>query len=371
MPHHTPGPEPDALDPLARAQLLLTVLDEGRRTATYKLALLLALLDCSLLGVDPQGRPPTRLPTRALANRVLELYWRQVRDRPGATDVYRQSSQPRAVTVDAVRALWVAARAAGLTSFSLVRTVLGEHYQQTLDTVELNLVQMPLGRLQRPAGSAPDYPRFLYDDAPFHAGVTARQLARAPLHVDLQPGVGAWLISLGGLLRPLLEVHWTRAVARFNDDELVDDRLRDFLFGAERENLVPVREGLREAQNGCCFYCGDRLQPRAVEVDHFIPWSRIPNDALGNLVLADSRCNNSKRNHYADIPLLVRWATRPATPLEELAAARGWPLQVEQSHSIARGLYAQLPVQQNVWVAPGVFTVLDRDELLLGLETLA
>jgi hypothetical protein len=66
-------------DALAWAQLLLTVLDEGRRTATYELAVLLALLDCCVLGADVQGRPPQSVPVHDLARRVLELNWRQVR----------------------------------------------------------------------------------------------------------------------------------------------------------------------------------------------------------------------------------------------------------------------------------------------------
>lgn len=71
------GGRPD--EALAWAQLLLTILEEGRRTATYKLAVLLALLDCCVLGTDAQGRAPRSIPVRDLAGRVLELYWRQVR----------------------------------------------------------------------------------------------------------------------------------------------------------------------------------------------------------------------------------------------------------------------------------------------------
>ena len=39
----------------AWAQLVLTILDEGRRTATYKLAVLLALIDCCALLADADG----------------------------------------------------------------------------------------------------------------------------------------------------------------------------------------------------------------------------------------------------------------------------------------------------------------------------
>jgi hypothetical protein len=234
---------------------------------------------------------------------------------------------------------------------------------------------MPLGKLQRPLGfSEPagrdDYPRFLYDDGAFHEGVTARQVRATSMRVVLEPGVGDWLVSLAGLLRPLLELHWTREVARFNGTELAEDRLRDFLFGSERENLARLRPGLLDAQQGRCFYCGATLRAGQVDVDHFVPWSRVPNDGLQNLVLADRRCNNSKRDHWADLPLLTTWAARPQDVLRQVADDAGWPLRQVESRRIARGLYARLPEGTHLWQQPGVFAVLDRVRLVEVLAVL-
>jgi hypothetical protein len=107
-----------------------------------------------------------------------------------------------------------------------------------------------------------------------------------------------------------------------------------------------------------------------VEVDHFVPWLRLPNDSLGNLVLADRRCNNAKRDHYADLDLLVRWADRPAGVLAQVADGAGWPLQLSRSRQVARGLYAHLPSGTALWQQPGVYTVLDRGRLLDVLSML-
>ncbi len=68
-------------------------------------------------------------------------------------------------------------------------------------------------------------------------------------------------------------------------------------------------------QDNARFYCGDRLATRR-EVDHFLAWSRWPNDAVENLVIADHR-NNSKSDHLAadDLAQLVvdaRWTSKPA-----------------------------------------------------------
>jgi hypothetical protein len=61
------------------AERLLLVIDEGRRTATYKLALLLALIDGCAAHAGPDGRAPEVLHTRTIAEHVLRLYFPQAR----------------------------------------------------------------------------------------------------------------------------------------------------------------------------------------------------------------------------------------------------------------------------------------------------
>lgn len=56
------------------AERLLQVIEEGRRTATYKLALLTALIDASADNADGAGRAPQSLHTREIARHVLRLY---------------------------------------------------------------------------------------------------------------------------------------------------------------------------------------------------------------------------------------------------------------------------------------------------------
>jgi hypothetical protein len=233
---------------------------------------------------------------------------------------------------------------------------------------------MPLGKLQRPvefsrAGNA-EYPRFLYDDAPFHEGITHRRLKRHPLAITLAPGVGESLVSLAGLLRPLIELHWTRDVARFNRISLAEDRLRDFPFGSSRVALTSVRAGLLDAQAGRCFYCAAEMTGDQVDVDHFVPWSRIPNYGLANLVLADKRCNNQKHDNYASLDLVARWAERPVRALREIADDAKWPLRLFESLGIARSLYAHVPGGTRLWAGPGAFELLDRRLLSDVLPTL-
>ena len=60
------------------AERLLEVIDSGRRTATYKLALLIAPLDLCARHSDTLGRAPELLYTRDIAEQVAVLYWPQV-----------------------------------------------------------------------------------------------------------------------------------------------------------------------------------------------------------------------------------------------------------------------------------------------------
>jgi len=73
-------------DALALGEKLLALLDESARTTTYKPALLLALIDRA------QEYPVQEsIPMRALAERVVELYWPQTLIYPTTGCVLKQS----------------------------------------------------------------------------------------------------------------------------------------------------------------------------------------------------------------------------------------------------------------------------------------
>ena len=57
------------------AEKVLELLDEGRYTATYKYAVLLALIDVCLERTQTSGAPPDSVTTRQLADKVVEIYW--------------------------------------------------------------------------------------------------------------------------------------------------------------------------------------------------------------------------------------------------------------------------------------------------------
>ncbi|RPJ84415.1 MAG: hypothetical protein EHM13_04410 [Acidobacteria bacterium] len=62
-------------DLVAFAERVLALLDQGSFVATYKYAVLLALMDLCLEGTRRDGSAPDCVTTRQLAQKVVELYW--------------------------------------------------------------------------------------------------------------------------------------------------------------------------------------------------------------------------------------------------------------------------------------------------------
>jgi len=345
------GGEPGPAAAAGFAERLLEVIDSGRRTATYKLALLMALLDLCARRGGPDGRAPSVLYTREIAERVAAIYWPQMmpyRRGPAVIEL-RQITLPRSAITGAVLELRRAAEATGVTSLSLARQRLAGEYAQMLDRVEVAVAEQPLPRLQT-VGSAEQALPFLYDIGwgP-RESFSPRRLRRAGpagLPVRLRPGASEQLVRLAPLIRPLVELHWTRMVATINHVATEEQDLYRHLFG--RDRLVPpkaLREGLASLQAGRCFYCREPFH-RAPEADHFIPRVRCGIDAVENLVLADRSCNNDKRDLIPAPPLVDAWASRNREhqgTLASLASICGWDSDPAGTLAVARTIYRHLP----------------------------
>ena len=135
--------------PLALAERILELLDQGRFTATYKYAVLLALLDLCLENAARDGAAPDLLTTRQLAVKIVELYWPHTR--PWATGALRQSSGPgggQAEIVAAIERFRAAAASDGSTPLAEALARAPARYRRLLDFVEWKLIEMPLPRLQ-------------------------------------------------------------------------------------------------------------------------------------------------------------------------------------------------------------------------------
>jgi 5-methylcytosine-specific restriction endonuclease McrA len=348
------------------AEQLLGVIDEGRRTATYKLALLLAVLEAAAEGVDVSGQTPTHLHTRTIASHVARVYWPQVRPFPsdaGPVEL-RQITNKQATILRALAELRAATPTRTWEDAEREQPAAAE---LALDAVELTVARYPLLRLQTVDG----VPRpFIYDVAwNEHVSLAALHRSGGGL-VVFRPGAADELLRLSPLVRPLVELHWVRMVAQLNHLTPVEDSLRVHLFGADRVGFPPVlRNGLRELQPDECFYCGERVAG-GVAVDHFLPWSRWPNDAIENLVIAHERCNSKKSDHIAGIGPLSRWGDRLSTHnagLAELARRTGTVYRPRRTLALARSLYGHLSPGAPLWEGPGRVTQVEDPAALLQL----
>jgi len=339
---------------------LLEIVRTGARTTTYKPATLLALIDVLAARSDAAGRAPDVVRLDELGERVLALYWPQVRaydglDRTGV--ILRQVADRNkgSVILRAVRELYVDAVAAGARSPAGARAQLPREYAATVRTVTGNLSRYPLERLQRPGSwrEGQDYDRPLYDDRPFGRERPGTDVLR------LHDGVGEQLLALSALLRPLLQAEWTQQVAALND--LPSEDLREHLFGAQRQDLTPVRELLRELQGGRCAYCGRAVRTGG-QVDHVVPWSLHPQDAIENLVLTDPACNGAKSAHLLDVEPLASWARRDLGALAAAAGGRGWSSDAAVVFALARSTYGHSGAAR-LWSPAGGLRLVGREEV--------
>ncbi|MCK5690391.1 hypothetical protein KAI87_14025, partial [Myxococcota bacterium] len=298
------------------AQRVLDLLDRGAFVSTYKYAVLLGLMDLCLEKTSQKGEPPESVTTYQLAEKVIQLYWPHSRNYLKTTQLLRQNTLGQAKI---------------LTEISLFRKSLSDPsnllfrarasnpagYEKLLRKVEWILIYMPLPKLQT-VGRTPE--KLLYEIAWDNSieknkkRVSAYQRGNTggfDNRIKFVEGVSQNLVILNGLLRPLIHREWARMVARINDEIFSDqNNIEEFLFGAERVSLQTITTPLRDAQNNRCFYCDNSMPHKNIEIDHFIPWARYPDNGIHNLVAAHRKANNAKRDFLASKDHLLHWTER-------------------------------------------------------------
>lgn len=352
---------------LAFLEQMLLLLSQGNFTTTYKYALLLALLDLCLEGAG-KGAPPTALTTRQIAERMIEIYWPH--SDPFDNKVLAQSTNRHGNRTERSQ-IGILSKIIQLrqrlqdenpgrnhdSSPFRARRKQPSYFEALIHDVEWILIKQPIPRLQI-IGTQEE--RFLYEIAwtlhpqngsPLIANRTLRPSELNSPDFDntlrFKTGVSAYLIHLAPVLRPLIHRQWTTMVALLND--FPESRLEQHLFGRERIALSELRPGLHQAQQGSCFYCGKRTKIENTQIDHFLPWSRYPDDNLANLVLADADCNLQKTNFLADIPYALRWQDRDESTLKQIATTINWPFDPQRSFSTALMVYGHLGPGIRLW----------------------
>lgn len=342
------------VDPLLLGQRVVAILETGLRTATYKLATLMALLDQCIEHLPEDPAETLSVPIPELAHRVLEIYWRQVRPFDGRE--LKQSTQPRARILNAANVLRGVAGNAGSIDGAILRNPAA--YQAAIDEITLCLAQQPLHRLQRLPGTTKS-DAFLYDDSFLHDQISRRSLRDHGDAITLKPGVAYGLARLAGLLKPALEIMWVEDVRRMNKflDAAVPD-VAGHLFGRERVALAAIRERFKDAFGAYCFYCRAHL-PADNPIDHVLPWSLVGIDGLANLVLACSRCNGDKGNLLPAVGIVDHVLARDRRLLDDISAELQWPAQHDRVVAAARGVYRGQPRGVPTWSGYRQTAILD------------
>lgn len=353
------------------AERVLELLEDGRYTATYKYAVLLGLMELCLEQTQASGAPPTMVTTRQLAEKIVELYWPHTMPFVNAVGAMalRQNRGGQAEILTLISRFREQHAPDPSASRWEARLNAAEPYELLVREVEWKLIEMPLPRLQTMAGAQISLLYVIAWDA--QVGVrTVRQYQRGDSaafdnRILLQPLVGEYLLQLNGLLRPLIQRQWAAMVARLN--ALEESQLDSYLFGRSRIATARVRAGLWDLQERRCFYCDRRLnEPARGHVDHFVPWSRHPDDSLDNFVFSDERCNGDKSASLAAAVHLQRWSLRlrPGTPefstMQDLASQTRWERNAGRSLNVARGIYLRLPDDARLWLQAGDYTRPER-----------
>lgn len=372
------GYEKNDLDAIGLAEYVLTLLDQGSFTATYKYAVLLALMDLCLEQTSKSGLPPSMITTCQLAEKVIEIYW------PHTTPFRRQQKgvllqntgvrQSQAKIVQMIEEFRNTFQQGGSATLSSAKRIDYKGYLRLVNNVEWKLIEMPLPRLQlfgkqlRP---------FLYS-INWDKNIKLKEVRAYQKgsesdfdnRIQFGNGVAENLCKLNNLLRPLIHRQWTLKVSKINS--LPESYLETFLFGATRIGTERVRPLLEEFQSHRCFYCEERIgkaNKLKPEVDHFIPWSRYPENGLANLVVAHNSCNNHKRDFLADAAHVNNWLHRvdgkrsESKQFEELALLSQWEMRDTEITGVGAAIYLNLTNSSELWHLKSEFVSVDREKL--------
>ena len=303
------------------------LLSEGRFTATYKYALLLALADIAVEHGNDSGES-LKIPTNLIAEKFIQYYWRQAapympRHDPAAGKVLLQNTGSQA---EIVRFLVKTRDSHGGTISSFRHD--GKKWPSLVKRTDRVIRVMPLWKLQKVGQSDFD---FLYANE-----------GKGSV-IELRPGVAFCLRQFYGLVGDLVRGSWIRFVRSLNNNQdvlgsTVD--LQEFLFGSERSALTALTPMLIDLQHGNCFYCSKSLSRSQTHVD------------LGhNFVLAHEKCNSAKADHIAAAIHLDRWCERNAQSASQMDAAfdeQGFVHQLPTSLRIAEWAYRQVELAKGL-----------------------
>ena len=119
------------------------------------------------------------------------------------------------------------------------------------------------------------------------------------------------------------------------------------------------------SQGGLCFYCAKSLGI-GWAIDHFVPWSKYPNNAVENLVAACKKCNGDKSDKLVAPAYVKAWITRcnDVALIEEMTQMWEWDTNVSKSFAIARSFYTSMVPGSVIWSGFGSVELVSASHLI-------
>lgn len=319
------------------------LLESSSYTSTYKFALLMSLSNLSIeSGIDDNRI--CSISYLQLAEQFIHLYWTHAlpfsKQKPNS--VLRQSHTTGQIKViNCILDLQAEAKTINLNTAHAFNK---QKWDSTLKDIARTIKTYPAKHLQSAKNNTQR--EFLY-----HYNAKSKEIV-------LNAGIAYCLAKFSKIIHKLCQQYWSEFVRknRHNQEYFNEDLdLYYFLFNQSRQSLNALVPLLTDIQKGQCFYCHNSIKGTP-EVDHFIPWSKYPIDTLHNFVLADHKCNNSKRDFLAEERFYDSWLIRN-DDYGKLIGSEGKSLgfisNIQRSETISQWAY-QVAIEHSdlVW-SPG------------------
>lgn len=337
---------PTAEEQLDFLQKIQLILEAGDFTSTYKYALLLSLVNLSIIQGNDTAQP-LQLSYQDIAEQFILQYWKQSLPYEHIEQknfILQQNTGPQIVAIQKIQKLMA-------NHTTLPQAMKSKEWQSVIKSIAETIKKYPAKLLQNIEGQSLN---FLYDWQ--SSGST----------ILLKRNVMFCFRQFNGIIRQLVQQNWSDFVRLLpKNKEILKGQpdIQSFLFDEQRTSLKKVGSIYQELQENRCFYCDQPIKNDA-EVDHFIPWSYYQQDTIHNFVIADKKCNGAKSNFLADIHFLEKWLERNAQYGEIIHEATddiGIISNLISSENIAQWAYQRAHDQQSpIWIPPKEFTVINQ-----------
>jgi hypothetical protein len=320
----------ERIDPV---QGILTILDEASFTGTNKFSLLLAILDLAPLA----DRASHRILVDDIVEETFRIHWNHTAefafpDGPRSIRQISVTNREQLVSIKQIEKLQSKLPPGTAYEFAQQRLADSE-WHGAKSAVRKSLLRMPIEKLQNLRNKP----------VPFLYEVSADKT-----FLLFFEGVLDKLTEFGGVLRPIVELHYLKWVMNVNKADPVHADLHSFLFGEDRHMPdISIRRDLWEIQKGKCVYTGTKLsRPESkakLHIDHVLPWSRMRISVLENFTLTNESINMAKGALLLDLPELERWRIHLSEnhdAMKSLSGEYNWPTNIDRVLLGMRSLYS-------------------------------